>query len=102
MKGVLRLGAPALVKTRGSPPSLRMTSKIKGRSKSKSQRQPQGEELIQGFGGIEDLFGTGADPVVLCEIDPAHGSVGSDEEFSGTGDVAAVDALSGVNEVVTA
>jgi hypothetical protein len=48
------------------------------------------------------LFGTGADPVVLCEIDPAHGSVGSDEEFSGTGDVAAVDALSGVNEVVTA
>jgi hypothetical protein len=34
-KGVLRLGFPALETARGSPPSLRMTSRVKGRVKIK-------------------------------------------------------------------
>jgi hypothetical protein len=59
-------------------------------------------KLIQGFGGFENLFGTGADPIVLRQVDPAYGAVGSDEEFGGTCDVATVHALSGVDEVVTA
>jgi hypothetical protein len=59
-------------------------------------------KLIQGFGGFENLFGTGADPVVLGQVDPADGAVGSDEEFGGTCDIASIHALSGVNEVVTA
>ena len=56
--------------------------------------------LLERLGGFENLFGTGADPVVLGEVDPANGAVGGDEEFGGASDVGAVDALSGVDEVV--
>jgi hypothetical protein len=61
-----------------------------------------GRASVQGFGGFDDLLGTGADPVVFREVDPANRAVGCHEELGGTSDVASVDSLSGVDEVVAA
>ena len=60
MKGALRLGFPALVTTRGSPPSLRVTSKIKSKPKIQEQRlgdEVAGREIVRAGVGVEDAVG---------------------------------------------
>jgi hypothetical protein len=48
------------------------------------------------------LFGAGADAEVFGELFPADFTIRIDEEFGGAGDVGAVDARVGVNEVPAA
>ena len=53
-------------------------------------------------GGLEHLFGTGADAEVVGQIDPADCTGRVDEEFGGTRYVMAVYTCSFVEEVVAA
>jgi hypothetical protein len=55
---------------------------------------------MEEFCGFHDLFGSGANPVVLGQVDPADGSGGIEEEFGGARDVAAAYSSAGMNEVI--
>ena len=46
------------------------------------------------------LFGTGADPVVFGEVDPADCAGGVEEKFGGTRDVVTARPSAGMNEVI--
>ena len=46
----------------------------------------QHEKLLERVGCLQDLLRGGANPVTLGEIDPAHGSAGVEQEFSGSRD----------------
>ncbi len=58
--------------------------------------------LAKGFRSFENLFRPGAHPVILSEIEPAHGAGGIHQEFSWPRNVLAIDSGAGVNQVVTA
>ena len=47
------------------------------------------------------LFGTGTDPVVFGEVDPADCAGGVEEKFGGTRDVVTACSGAGMNEVIT-
>jgi hypothetical protein len=56
----------------------------------------------QGAGGLEHLFGAGADPEIIGEVDPADCAGGVDKELRRARYVVTVDAGSFVQEIVAA
>ena len=56
----------------------------------------------EGVEGLQHLFGAGADAKIFGEIEPADFSGGIDEKFGGAGDVGAVFAAVGMNEIPAA
>ena len=51
---------------------------------------------------VQDLFRSGADPVILRQIHPAHSAGGIQKELSGPGNVLAVKSLPRMDQVVAA